>query len=115
LSAGATYAAVTYDIPSGAQVQYRPRVTYDAVALWSPGGWTADLRWHHIGRRFPNSAGTNPRDPFSLLDAGLERRLGGGLALRGEVRDLTDARAEFLAGYPTAGRTIAFTLTMVAP
>ena len=115
LSGSATYAAVTYDIPSGAQVQYRPRVTYDAVALWSPGAWTADVRWHHIGRRFPNSAGTNPRDAFSLLDAGLERRLGGGLALRGEVRDLTDTRAEFLAGYPTAGRTFAFTLTMVAP
>ncbi|MGH7513146.1 MAG: TonB-dependent receptor [Gemmatimonadales bacterium] len=115
LSGSATYAAVTYDIPSGAQVLYRPRVTYDATALWSPGAWTAELRWHHIGRRFPNSAGTNPRDAFSLLDAGLERRLGGGLALRAEVRDLTDARAEFLAGYPTAGRTIAFTLTMVAP
>jgi hypothetical protein len=115
VTGGATYAAVTYDIPGGAQVLYRPRVTYDATALWSPGAWTADLRWHHIGRRFPNSAGTNPRDAFSLLDAGLERRLGGGLALRGEVRDLTDTRAEFLAGYPTAGRTIAFTLTMVAP
>jgi vitamin B12 transporter len=115
LTGSATYAAVTYDIPSGAQVLYRPRVTYDVVALWSPGAWTADLRWHHIGRRFPNSAGTNPRDAFSLLDAGLERRLGGGLTVRGDVRDLTDARAEFLAGYPTAGRTIAFTLTMVAP
>jgi outer membrane cobalamin receptor len=74
-----------------------------------------DVRWHHIGQRYPNSAGTNPRDPFSLLDAGLERRLGTGLVLRGEVRDVTDQRAEFLAGYPTPGRTIAFTLTMVVP
>ena len=115
LSGSATFAAVTYDIPAGAQVQYRPRVTYDATGLWSPGPWTLDVRWHHIGRRYPNSAGTNPRDPFSLLDAGLERRFGGGLALRAEVRDLTDARAEFLAGYPTAGRTVALTLTMVAP
>jgi vitamin B12 transporter len=115
LSGSATYAAVTYDVPGGAQVQYRPRVTYDATALWSPGAWTADLRWHHIGRRYPNSAGTNPRDPFSLLDAGLERRLGGGLALRAEVRDLADTRAEFLAGYPTAGRSVALTFTMVAP
>jgi outer membrane cobalamin receptor len=96
-------------------VQYRPRITYDATALWSPGGWSVDLRWHHIGQRYPNSAGTNPRDPFSLLDAGLERRLGSGLALRAEVRDLTDTRAEFLAGYPTAGRTVALTFTMVAP
>jgi hypothetical protein len=115
LAASATYAAVTYDIPDGAQVQYRPRVTSDASAAWSPGAWTADLRWHYVGERFPNSAGTNPRAPFSLLDAGLERRLAAGLSLRGEVRDLTDQRAEFLAGYPTPGRTIAFTLTMVAP
>lgn len=115
LSGSATYAAVTYDIPDGAQVQYRPRVTGDATALWSPGAWTADLRWHYIGQRYPNSAGTNPRDPFSLLDAGLERRLGRGLALRAEVRDLTDTRAEFLAGYPTAGRTVGLTFTMVAP
>ena len=67
-------------------------------------------RWHRIGRRFPNGAGTNPRAAFSLLDAGLERRLGGGLALRGEVRDLADARAEFIAGYPTPGRISTFTL-----
>jgi len=115
LSGSATYAAVTYDIPGGAQVQYRPRVTADGTALWSPGQWTADVRWHYIGRRYPNSAGTNPRAAFSLLDAGVERRLGGGLALRAEARDLTDTRAEFLAGYPTAGRTVALTLTMVAP
>ena len=115
VSGSATYAAVTYDIPNGAQVQYRPRVTYDATALWSPGAWTADLRWHHIGQRYPNSAGTNPRHPFSLLDAALERRLGSGLAIRAEVRDLTDTRAEFLAGYPTAGRTVTLTFTMVAP
>jgi vitamin B12 transporter len=115
LTSGGTYAAVTYDTPGGAQVQYRPRVTYDAAATWSPGAWTVDLRWHRIGRRFPNSAGTNPRDAFALLDAGVERRFGGGLALRGEVRDLTDERAEFLAGYPTPGRVFALTLTMVVP
>jgi iron complex outermembrane receptor protein len=115
LTGTATYAAVTYDIAGGAQVQYRPRVTYDGAAVWSPGPWTADVRWHHIGQRYPNSAGTNPRAPFSLLDAGLERRLGAGLGLRAEIRDLMDERAEFLAGYPTPGRTVAFTLTMVVP
>jgi vitamin B12 transporter len=115
LSGGATYSAVTYDIPGGAQVQYRPRVTYDAALVWSPGAWTADLRWHRIGRRFPNSAGTNPRPAFSLVDAGLERALGSGLAVRGEVRDLTDARAEFLAAYPTPGRSVTLTLTLVVP
>ena len=115
LSGGGTYSAVTYDIPGGAQVQYRPRVTYDAALVWSPGAWTADLRWHRIGRRFPNSAGTNPRPAFSLVDAGLERALGSGLAVRGEVRDLTDARAEFLAAYPTPGRSVTLTLTLVVP
>jgi len=114
-SGSATYSAVTYDIPGGAQVLYRPRVTYDASLVWSPGPWTADLRWHRIGRRFPNSAGTNPRPAFSLLDLGLERRLGAGLGLRGEVRDLTDRRAEFLAGYPTPGRSVILTLTLVVP
>jgi vitamin B12 transporter len=111
----ATYSAVTYDIPGGAQVLYRPRVTYDASLVWSPGPWTADLRWHRIGRRFPNSAGTNPRPAFSLLDAGVERRLGAGLGLRAEVRDLTDRRAEFLAAYPTPGRSVLLTLTLVVP
>jgi iron complex outermembrane receptor protein len=115
LTGGGTYAAVTYDTPGGAQVEYRPRVTYDGTAVWSPGSWALDVRWHRIGRRYPNSAGTNPRDAFSLLDAGLERRLGGGLSVRGEVRDITDERAEFLAGYPTPGRAFALTLTMVAP
>lgn len=114
-SASATYSAVTYDIPDGAQVLYRPRVTYDASVVWSPGPWTADVRWHRIGRRFPNSAGTNPRPAFSLLDLGLERRLGAGLGLRGEVRDLTDRRAEFLAAYPTPGRSVLLTLTLVVP
>ena len=111
----ASYSAVPYDVPGGAQVQYRPRVTYDASLTWTPGPWTADLRWHRIGRRYPNSAGTNPRPAFSLMDAGLERRLGAGLALRGEIRDLWDVRAEFLAAYPTPGRSVALTLTLVLP
>lgn len=115
LTGGATYSAVTYDTPGGAQVQYRPRVTYDAAVVWSPGPWTADLRWHRIGRRFPNSAGTNPRPGFSLVDLGLERRLGAGLTIRGEVRDLTDRRAEFLAAYPTPGRSVSLTFSVVLP
>ena len=115
LDAGATYSAVTYDRPGGAQVQYRPRVTYDVSLTWTPSVWSADLRWHRIGQRFPNSAGTNPRPAFSRLDAGLERRLGDSFVLRGEVHDLTDRRAEFLAGYPTPGRSVLLTLTVVVP
>jgi vitamin B12 transporter len=115
LDGSATLAAVTYDHPGGAQVQYRPRVTYAAGAAWSRGAWGADVRWHRIGARFPNSAGTNARPAISLIDLGLERRLGGSLLLRAEVRDLADARAEFIAGYPTPGRTLTATLTFQLP
>jgi len=115
VSGGATYSAVTYDRPGGAQVQYRPRFTADAAAIWTDGPWTADVRWHRIGERYPNSAGTNPRAAFALLDAGLERRLGEAFLFRGEIRDLTDTRAEFIAGYPTPGRTFVLTLTVVFP
>jgi vitamin B12 transporter len=111
----ATYSAVTYDGPTGAQVQYRPRVTYAAALAWSAGDWSADLRWHRIGQRFPNGAGTNPRPAFSLTDIGFERRLGPALAVRGEIRDLADTRAEFIAGYPTPGRTLTATLNFQMP
>lgn len=111
----ATYSAVTYDIPGGAQVQYRPRVTYAGSLIWSPGAWSADLRWHRVGERFPNSAGTNPRPAISILDAGLERRLGDALSVRAQVNDLTDSRAEFIAGYPTPGRTLTATLNFELP
>lgn len=110
-----TYATVTYDHPGGAQVQYRPRITYAAGAAWSRGPWGADLRWQRIGARFPNSAGTNPRPAISLVDLGVERRLAEVLALRAEVRDLTDSRAEFIAGYPTPGRMLFATLTFQVP
>jgi outer membrane cobalamin receptor len=73
------------------------------------------VRWHRIGERYPNSAGTNPRAAFALLDTGLERRLGEAFLFRGEIRDLTDTRAEFIAGYPTPGRTFVLTLTVVVP
>jgi vitamin B12 transporter len=111
----ATYSAVTYDGPTGAQVQYRPRVTYAATLAWSSGYWSADVRWHRVGQRFPNSAGTNPRPAFSLTDVGLERQLGSALAIRGEIRDLADTRAEFIAGYPTPGRSLTATLNFQMP
>lgn len=115
LEASATYAAVTYDRPGGAQVQYRPRVTYAGSAAWSPGDWRLDLRWRRIGERFPNAAGTNPRPPISLLDLAAERRLGAMLTVRGEARDLADAGAEFIAGYPTPGRTFTLFLEITLP
>jgi outer membrane cobalamin receptor len=90
-------------------------VTVDATALWSAGVWTADLRWHLIGRRYPNSAGTNPHPAFSLLDLGLERRIIRALAIRGDLHDVTDTRPEFIAGYPTPGRSFTLTLNFVLP
>ena len=60
--------------------------------------------WHRIGRRYPNAAGTNPRPPISLLDASAERRITPDLLARVELRDLTDERAEFIAG-PSLGTT----------
>ncbi len=111
----ATWAAVTYDRPGGAQVQYRPRTTLSGAVSWTPAEWTLDLRWRRIGRRFPNAAGTNPRPPISLFDFAVERHLGRGLRVRGEVRDLADARAEFIAGHPTPGRTLTLTLELAQP
>jgi outer membrane cobalamin receptor len=115
LDASASYAAVTYDRPGGAQVQYRPRVTYAASAAWTPGAWLFDLRWRRIGARYPNASGTNPRPPISLLDVAAERRLTPDLLARAEVHDLADARAEFIAGYPTPGRTVTFALEFTLP
>ena len=115
LDGAATFSAVTYDTPGGAQVLYRPRVSYSVSMLWSPGSWNADARWHRIGERYPNSAGTNPRPAFSLLDIGLERRLTDAVAVRAQITDLTDTRAEFIAGYPTPGRTLTATLNFQLP
>jgi iron complex outermembrane receptor protein len=115
LDASAGYAAVTYDRAGGAQVQYRPRVTYAASASLSPGRWVFDLRWRRIGRRYPNASGTNPRPAISLLDFAAERRITDYLLARAEVRDLADERAEFIAGYPTPGRTLTFALELAHP
>lgn len=115
IEAQAAWTPVTYDVPDGAQVQYRPRETASVSASWSPASWSADARWHWIGERYPNPGGVNPRPAMALLDAGLERRLGSGLLVRADVRDLLDTRAEFIAGYPMPGRSLLLTLTMDWP
>jgi outer membrane cobalamin receptor len=115
LDGSAAYSAATYDITGGAQVQYRPRVTGSLMLVWSPAAWSADARWRLVGERFPNSAGTNPRPAFSLLDVGLERRLADAIGLRLQIDDLADSRAEFIAGYPTPGRTVIATLNLELP
>jgi len=102
---------ITYDVPDGAQVQYRPRETWGAAAAWANAGWSADVRWRWVGERFPNPGGVNPRPAFGVLNAGGERAFGPAL-VRGEVRDVLDARPEYLAGYPTPGRTVLLSVSM---
>ncbi len=102
---------ITYDVPDGAQVQYRPVGTWSASAAWTGAGWAADARWRWVGERFPNPGGLNPRPSYGVLNAGLEKSIGPAL-VRGEVRDLFDERAEFLAGYPAPGRTAVLSISM---
>ncbi len=109
------WSAVTYDTPGGAQVRYRPRFTQTLGASWSPPGWRLGAWWHHLGRRFPNSAGTNPLPPLDVLDLSLERALTEALRLQLALNDLTDARPEYIAGYPTPGRSLSLTIALDLP
>ncbi len=113
LDGSATLSAVTYDHTGGAQVAYRPRTTITAGLTWTPGPWETDLRWHRIGTRYRDNSGVNRLAPISLWDAGIERRLGASLSTRFEVHDLLDRRSEFIAGYPTPGRTFSLSLNLV--
>ncbi len=111
LEAQGAWTPVTYDVPGGAQVQYRPRATWGATAVWASGVWSADSRWRWIGERYPNPGGVNPRPAFGVLDVGAERTLGAAV-VRAELRDVFDARPEFLAGYPTPGRTAVLSVSL---
>lgn len=111
LAVQGAWTPITYDVPDGAQVQYRPRGTWGASAGWADGAWGADARWRWVGERYPNPGGVNPRPSFGLLDVGAERTLGAAV-LRADVRDLLDTRAEFLAGYPTPGRTLVVSISL---
>jgi iron complex outermembrane receptor protein len=111
LEAQGAWTPVTYDVPGGAQVQYRPRATWGATAAWMGGAWRADSRWRWVGERYPNPGGVNPRPAFGVLDIGVERALGAAV-VRADVRDLLDARPEFLAGYPTPGRTAILSVSL---
>jgi len=111
LSLQGAWTPITYDVPGGAQVQYRPVGTWGASMAWATGTWGADVRWHWVGERYPNSGGANPRPAFGIMDVGVERSFGTAV-MRAGVRDLFDSRAEFLAGYPTPGRTAIVSVSM---
>jgi vitamin B12 transporter len=114
ISGSATLSSVVYDIPGGAQVPYRPRSSYSLQGSWTPGGWRVSFGWNHLGTRFSRNRGMNPLSPFDLFNFGAERQLGR-FSLRGEIRDLTDARPVYIAGFPTPGRTVHLSLTMELP
>ncbi len=105
------YTPVTYAVPGGAQVQYRPVGTWGASSGWAAGAWGLDARWRWVGERFPNPGGLNPRPAFGLFDVGAQRTVGPAL-VRAEVHDMFDTRAEFLAGYPTPGRTAVVSISL---
>ncbi|MEZ4412685.1 MAG: TonB-dependent receptor [Gemmatimonadales bacterium] len=102
---------VTYDVPGGAQVQYRPVGTWGASAGWVSAGWGADARWRWVGERYPNPGGVNPRPAYGVMDIGAERAIGTAI-VRADLRDLFDTRAEFLAGYPSPGRTAVVSISL---
>jgi hypothetical protein len=56
----------------------------------------------------------NPLPPFNLFHLGVGRRMGR-FVLDGEIRDVTDARPVYIAGFPTPGRTFHLSLTMELP
>ena len=111
LEAHGAYSPVTYDVPGGAQVQYRPIGTWEASAGWGSGPWALNTRWRWVGERYPNPGGVNPRPAFGLLDLGAQRTVGPAL-VRADVHDLLDTRAEFLAGYPMPGRTAVLSISL---
>lgn len=110
LEGSAGLSRVTYDRPGGAQVAYRPLGTASASAIWSPGPWSADVRWHFVGLRYRDNSAVNALPTINLFDVGLQREVGTVALLRAAVSDLTDERAEFISGYPSPGRT--FTLSL---
>jgi outer membrane cobalamin receptor len=85
-------------------------VAASASAIWSPGPWSADVRWHFVGLRYRDNSAVNALPTINLFDVGLQREVGTVALLRAAVSDLTDERAEFISGYPSPGRT--FTLSL---
>ena len=97
-------------------MQYRPRVTYRrGRPSGRPARGPPTCAGTGSANAIPTAPAPIPAPAFALVDAGLERRLGESFVLRGDVHDLTDRRAEFLAGYPTPGRSVSLTLTVVVP
>ena len=114
ITGSAAFSSVTYDGAEGDQVPYRPRFSSSLQGSWTPGPWRLSLGWNHLGTRFSRNRGMNPLPAIDLFHLGAERRLGR-FSLGGEIRDLTDSRPVYIAGFPTPGRTVHLSLTMELP
>ena len=114
VSGGAVYSTITYDIPDGSQVPYRPRFSSSVHASWTPGAWRMSAGWNHLGTRFSRNRELHPLEPFDLFRLGVDRTLGL-VTVAAEVRDLTDARPVYIKGFPTPGRTFHLSLTLELP
>ena len=111
LAAGAALSFINFTAAPHFPVAYRPRDTEHASAAWRAGPWRMDVEWRRLGRRPQYNNGDWNLPAIGLLDAGVERRLWHDLAVRLDVRDLTDRRPEYVAGMPLPGRSALFTLT----
>jgi iron complex outermembrane receptor protein len=118
VDAGVGVASVTHDSLGGPGAAYRPRTTALVSAEWEPGPWTLAARFRHVGLRFRDTGGIGPVNrlaPIPLLEASIERRLSTGAAVRLDALDITDTRAQFIAGFPTPGRSFILTLDLSLP
>lgn len=114
VSGGTAYNSVTYDVPGGSQVPYRPRFSASLQGSWTPGAWRLSAGWNHLGTRYSRNRGMNPLPRFDLFHLSAERQIGR-FAIEAEIRDLTDTRPVYIAGFPTPGRTVHLTLNLELP
>ncbi len=109
IDATASFTSVTYDRPNGPQVIYRPRNNQNLQLNLSPGPVDLRIAWRRLGERFPNHGGINELPPVSIWDVSLRSsRVLKSVPIDIEflLRDVLDERAEFIAGYPSRGRSL---------
>ncbi len=107
--ATSSFNAVTYDRPNGPQVIYRPRDNQSIHLNVHPGPAALRIAWRRLGERFPSHGGINALAAVSVWDVSLstDRGLGNSpIDIELLLRDLFDARAEFIGGYPSRGRSL---------
>jgi hypothetical protein len=114
ITGSAVFSRVTYDIPGGSQVPYRPRFSSSAHASWTPGAWRMSAGWNHLGTRFSRNRELHPLAPFDLFQLVVGRTLGQ-VSIEAEIRDITDARPVYIKGFPSPGRTLHLSLTLELP